>query len=121
MKFWDSLFRNADNVPHHPGNNMELNKIKAMIMLDGEHATHIIITNLNLNGMFLEIPNERLPIGVEFEMCFYCDYYGITKRFCEWVRVVSCDSSGVAAEFSRFDNQHQSNIQVLFHQMHHAA
>ena len=121
MKLWNSLFNTAGDVPHHPGPNNDLNKIKAMIMLDGEHATRIIITNLNLNGMFLEIPNENLPIGADFEMCFYCDYYGNTKRCCERVRVVSCDASGVAVEFSRFDNQHQSNIQVLFHQLHHVA
>jgi hypothetical protein len=71
--------------------------------------------------MFLEIPNENLPLGTEFEMFFYCDYYGNTKRCCEWVRVVSCGPSGVAVEFSRFDNQHQSNIQILYHQMHRVA
>ncbi|WP_455209890.1 PilZ domain-containing protein [Kaarinaea lacus] len=121
MKLWDSLFKTTGDVPHHPGHNNELNKIKAMIMLDSEHAKRIIITNLNLNGMFLEFPNENLPIGAEFEMFFYCDYYGNTKRCSETVRVVSCDSSGVAVEFSHFDNQHQSNIQILFHQMHYVA
>ena len=118
MKLWKSLFNAVGDVPHHPGHHDELNRINAMIMLDGEHATRIIITNINLNGMFLEIPNVRLPIGVEFEMFFYCDYYGNPKRCCERVRVVSCDATGVAVEFSRFDNQHQSNIPVLFHQMH---
>jgi hypothetical protein len=121
MKLWDSLFKSAGDVPHYPRPDSELNNLKAMITLDGEHATRIIITNLNLNGMFLKIPNENLNIGMELEIYFFCDYYGITKRCCEWVRVVSCDISGVAVEFSRFDNQHQSNMQVLFHQMHHVA
>ena len=121
MKLLDSLFKTVGDVPHQPSHNNELNKIKAMIMLDSEHAKRIIITNLNLNGMLLEIPNENLPVGAEFEMFFYCDYYGNTKRCCEFVRVVSSDKSGVAVEFSRFDNQHQSNIQILFHQMHCVA
>ncbi|KPJ91827.1 MAG: hypothetical protein AMJ53_10680 [Gammaproteobacteria bacterium SG8_11] len=118
MKTWNSLFKNACDVPHHPAKRNELNKIKAMLMLDSEHAKRIIITNLNFNGMFLEIPNVTLPVGVELEIFFYCDYYGNTKRCSEWVRVVSCDPSGVAVKFSRFDNQHQSNMQILFHQMH---
>ena len=121
MKFWNSMFKAVGEVPHHPAQSNELNKIKAMIMLDSEHAKRIFITNFNLNGMFLEIRNDKLPVGAELEMYFYCDHYGETKRYCELIRVVSCDSSGVAVEFCRFDNQHQTNIQILFEQLHCAA
>lgn len=118
MKLWNSLFKHPGDVPHHPAYDNALTKIKAMLTVDGEHTIRISITNLNLNGMFLQIPNEQLPVGVELQVFFYTDYYGNTKRCSEWVRVVSCDSSGVAVEFSRYDNQHQCNIQVLFQQMH---
>lgn len=74
------------------------------------------ITSLSLSGMLLELKDIDIQIGAPLEIFFYSCIDDSKKLCSERVQVVGKREKGIAVSFARFDNQHQSNIQLMLQQ-----
>jgi len=115
MKFWRTNHR-AAAVRERRLDQRKPSTIQAAICWERDRTRQCRITSLSLTGMFLELPDANLHIGTVLELFFYCSMDDARKLCNEWVTVVGKRENGVAVSFARFDNQHQSNIQLMLQQ-----
>ncbi|WP_455211842.1 PilZ domain-containing protein [Kaarinaea lacus] len=115
MKFWRSHQRTA-TVRERRLDQRKPSTIQAAMCWEHDHTRQCRITSLSLTGMFLESPDTDVNIGTILQLFFYCTMDDSKKLCNEWVRVVGKRDTGVAVSFAQFDNQHQSNIQLMLQQ-----
>lgn len=91
--------------------------INAVVCGEQSSAQPCIISMLSLSGMFLKLEQEtNYDPGTLLQVVFYSTMDSCRKLCCEWVRVAGVRKNGVAVVFAHFDNQHQTNIQLMLHQ-----
>lgn len=115
MNFWRT------NSRHTLGGDRRLDQrkpstIQAAMCWEHNDTRQCLISSLSLTGMLLELKDTNLQIGTMLQLYFYCTIDDSRKLCSEWVEVVGQRKNGIAVSFARFDNQHQSNIQLMLQQ-----
>ena len=91
-------------------------ELQAAICWEQDQSLQCRITSISLTGLFLELQEAQLASGAIMQLFFYGTMDGSQKLCSEWVRVEGTRHNGVAVSFTRFDNQHQCNMQLMLHQ-----
>ncbi len=115
MKFWRTN-RRRTSVRERRLDQRKSSTLQAAMCWEHDHSCQCRITSLSLTGMLLEFRDTNIQIGTMLQLFFYCTMDDAKKLCSEWVRVVGKRENGVAVSFARFDNQHQSNIQLILQQ-----
>ncbi|KPJ95140.1 MAG: hypothetical protein AMJ53_03470 [Gammaproteobacteria bacterium SG8_11] len=115
MKFWKSK-RRSTVVGERRLDTRKPSTIQAAMCWEQSNTRQCRITSISLTGMFLELNAAKLKIGTLLELFFYCRMDDSKKLCSEWVRVVGQRQNGIAVSFARFDNLHQSNMQLMLQQ-----
>ncbi|MGD8938029.1 MAG: PilZ domain-containing protein [Gammaproteobacteria bacterium] len=115
MKFWRAN-RLRDSVRERRLDQRKPSTIQAAMCWEHDHTRQCRITSLSLTGLFLELKDTNVQVGTLLQLFFYCTMDHSKKLCSEWVHVVGQRENGVAVSFARFDNQHQSNIQLMLQQ-----
>ena len=117
MKFWrpNTLF--AHSIRERRLDQRKPATINAAICSEHDNGKRCIISSLSLTGMLLQLNEVNLPVGAALQVYFYCNVDGADKCCNELVSVVGVRNDGVAVRFERFDNEHQSNMQMMLHQI----
>ena len=97
--------------------------LHAAICWEKNNSQRCLVTSVSLTGLFLELQECHPSSGAIMQLLFYCTIDGSRKLCSEWVRVEGHRDNGVAVSFTRFDNQHQCNMQLMLEQavVHPAA
>ena len=118
MKIWPTKKSASDKFRERRLDKRKSLTINAVVCSEQDSAQPCIISTLSLSGMFLVLePETRFADGTLLQLVFYSTRDNCRKVCCEWVRVVGMRESGVAVTFAHFDNQHQTNIQQMLHQV----
>lgn len=121
MKFWQNNHSKSHSTHERRLDTRISSTIPAAICWSDDNSKHCTISHVSLTGMLLDVHNVDLPADTEAKIYFYCDIDGARKRCCEWVRIVGIRNNGVAVCFTHFDNEHQSNIQMMLHDIHNLS
>jgi hypothetical protein len=119
MKLWPSISHRSGVVGERRRDSRKSTVIPAMLGRHMGDARSCTITDLNLTGIFVQMPDPSFPVGSELQILFRFDFHGNIRQCSEPVRVVRTTHDGLAVTFSHYDNQHQCNIQMMLHRAHH--
>ncbi|WP_455203343.1 PilZ domain-containing protein [Kaarinaea lacus] len=117
MNFLQSLLSRSATAKERRWDIRKPSEIDAAVCWGPSSYKRCSITSLSLTGMFLKLPNADIPAGSELDIMFLHDGRGGNKRCVETARVVRTTENGVAVCFNHFNNQHQTNIQIMLHML----
>lgn len=121
MKFWPNNHSKNRHAHERRLDTRKSSTIPAAICWGDDNSKYCTISHVSLTGMLLDVNSTGFSADTVARIFFYSDIDGARKRCCEWVRVVGVRNNGVAVCFTHFDNEHQSNIQMMLHDLHNLS
>jgi hypothetical protein len=116
MKIWPFVSKGYSVGGDRRRDIRKKSSMPATVQVLGERKRiRCTVTDINLTGMFLEIPHCDWPVGQQLQVLFQFEVDG-NSRFCgDTVRVVRQSEWGVGVKYERYDNQHQCTLQMMLH------